>query len=229
VFPENRAETAMTLLRILNDFAFVLTALPVPVAARSTGYVCGRSPAEIVSSNPTGGLYVCKCCVLLGRGLCDELITLPEESYRLWCVVVCVWSRNLVNEETLGHWGAVAPKPSKNWPLYLPIGVKLGLRDMPLVHLTKWCESRRREGRISPMVVNKITFTLEPWTPKNLAVQNDLVESAYRVLAYVAYKPVTLTLVMGRMHHNSSVISFLLWLCALFTVSVWYNKTYQSM
>jgi len=23
-----------------------------------------------------------------GRGLCDELITLPEESYRLWCVVV---------------------------------------------------------------------------------------------------------------------------------------------
>jgi hypothetical protein len=26
---------------------------------------------------------------LLGRGLCDELITRPEESYRLWCVVVC--------------------------------------------------------------------------------------------------------------------------------------------
>jgi len=24
-----------------------------------------------------------------GRGLCDELITCPEESYRLWCVVVC--------------------------------------------------------------------------------------------------------------------------------------------
>jgi hypothetical protein len=26
---------------------------------------------------------------LSGRGLCDELITRPEESYRLWCVVVC--------------------------------------------------------------------------------------------------------------------------------------------
>jgi len=25
---------------------------------------------------------------LSGRGLCDELITRPEESYRLWCVVV---------------------------------------------------------------------------------------------------------------------------------------------
>jgi hypothetical protein len=26
---------------------------------------------------------------LSGRGLCDELITHPEESYRLCCVVVC--------------------------------------------------------------------------------------------------------------------------------------------
>jgi hypothetical protein len=31
----------------------------------------------------------CECCVLSGRGLCDELITRTEESYRLWCVVVC--------------------------------------------------------------------------------------------------------------------------------------------
>ena len=27
--------------------------------------------------------------MLSGRGLCDELITRPEESYLLWCVVVC--------------------------------------------------------------------------------------------------------------------------------------------
>jgi hypothetical protein len=26
------------------------------------------------------------CCVLSGRGLCDELIIRPEESYWLWCV-----------------------------------------------------------------------------------------------------------------------------------------------
>ena len=31
----------------------------------------------------------CECCVLSGRDLCDELITRPEEPYRLWCVVVC--------------------------------------------------------------------------------------------------------------------------------------------
>jgi hypothetical protein len=29
------------------------------------------------------------CLVLSGRSLCDELIARPEESYRLWCVVVC--------------------------------------------------------------------------------------------------------------------------------------------
>jgi hypothetical protein len=34
---------------------------------------------------------VCLLCVfvLSGRGICDELITRPEDSYRLWRVVVC--------------------------------------------------------------------------------------------------------------------------------------------
>jgi len=31
----------------------------------------------------------CEGCVLSGRGLCDGLITRPEESYRLWWVVAC--------------------------------------------------------------------------------------------------------------------------------------------
>ena len=31
----------------------------------------------------------CECCVFSVSGLCDELITRPEESYRLWCFVVC--------------------------------------------------------------------------------------------------------------------------------------------
>jgi len=34
-------------------------------------------------------MSVCCECFLPGRGLCDELITRPEESYRLWCVIVC--------------------------------------------------------------------------------------------------------------------------------------------
>ena len=28
----------------------------------------------------------CECCVLSGKGLCDELITRTEESFRVWCV-----------------------------------------------------------------------------------------------------------------------------------------------
>ena len=58
--------------------------VPVSVAARSKASVCGRSPAEIVGSNPTGGIDVCcECCVLSGRGLCDGPITRPEESHQL--------------------------------------------------------------------------------------------------------------------------------------------------
>ena len=39
---------------------------------------------------PGAWIFVCcECSVLSGRGLCDELITRPEESYRLCCVVVC--------------------------------------------------------------------------------------------------------------------------------------------
>jgi hypothetical protein len=35
-------------------------------------------------------MFVCYVyCVLSGRGLCDGLINRPEESYRLWRVVVC--------------------------------------------------------------------------------------------------------------------------------------------
>ena len=53
-----------------------------PVAARLL-----RSWVQIP---PGAWIFVCcECRVLSGRGLCDELITRPEESYRLCCVVVC--------------------------------------------------------------------------------------------------------------------------------------------
>ena len=33
--------------------------MPVPVAAKSKAWICGRLPPEIVSSNHTGGMDVC--------------------------------------------------------------------------------------------------------------------------------------------------------------------------
>ena len=43
--------------------------------------------------------------MLSGTGLCDELVTRPEESYRLWCVVVCDLE-SLKNEEVMTRVGS---------------------------------------------------------------------------------------------------------------------------
>jgi hypothetical protein len=54
--------------------------------------------------------------VFSGRGLCDELVIGPEESYRLWCVVVCdlETTKILVNEEDAKTpWGAIVPTENK--------------------------------------------------------------------------------------------------------------------
>ena len=89
-----------------------------------------------MGSNPAGAwMFVCcECCVLLDRGLCEELITRPEESYRLWCVVVCDletswisflhsfiyfkfhWSYTDVNQEALAHWGLSRQKQTNKLP-----------------------------------------------------------------------------------------------------------------
>src|SRR5215475_3577756 len=52
--------------------------------------VAARLLRSWVRIPPGAWIFVCcECRVLSGRGLCDELITRPEESYRLCCVVVC--------------------------------------------------------------------------------------------------------------------------------------------
>jgi len=63
---------------------------------------------------PGAWMFVCyECRVLSGRGLCDELITRPEESYRLWCVVVC----DLEEPQEWGHdprWVAAPQRKKKS-------------------------------------------------------------------------------------------------------------------
>jgi len=60
----------------------------MPVTATSKARVCDRSLAGTAGSNPAGAWMsvFSECCVLYGRGLCDGLITHPEESYRVCCV-----------------------------------------------------------------------------------------------------------------------------------------------
>ena len=60
----------------------------------SSQQVSGRRAAHLLRSwvriPPGAWIFVCcECRVLSGRGLCDEPITRPEDSYRLWCVLVC--------------------------------------------------------------------------------------------------------------------------------------------
>jgi hypothetical protein len=56
-----------------------------------------------------GALMFDVCVVLSGRGLCDELITRPEESYRLWRVV-CVIKKPRERGSHSSRWGAVPEK-----------------------------------------------------------------------------------------------------------------------
>jgi len=56
-------------------------------------------------------MFVCsECCVLSVRGLCDGLITRPEESYRLWRVVVCD-QETAEKEEAKARYRAVKIQP----------------------------------------------------------------------------------------------------------------------
>ena len=52
----------------------------------------------------------CECCVLSGRGIYDELVTLPVEFYQVWCV--CVISKSQ-QQGGQGPSGNVAPQGKK--------------------------------------------------------------------------------------------------------------------
>jgi len=57
-----------------------------------------------------------ECCVLTGRGLYNELITHPAESYRLWCIIEC----DLETSGMRGPWptGGCCAKLKKKPPIW---------------------------------------------------------------------------------------------------------------
>jgi hypothetical protein len=69
-----------------------------------------RMLRSLVRIPPGTWMFVCcERCVLSGRDLCDELITRPEESYRLCCVIVC----DLENSRMRRPWPALGRSATK--------------------------------------------------------------------------------------------------------------------
>jgi len=89
---------------------------PIPVAARSKAFLCGRSLGGIAGLNPAGGVdgrLLCLLCVVQVAASANELITRSEKSYPL-CVSNCVWSRKF-KRSGLGPIWTVASQ-SRNKP-----------------------------------------------------------------------------------------------------------------
>ena len=64
----------------------------------------GFEPTISAPIPPGAWIFVCcECHLLSGRGLCDELITRPEESYPLCCVVVCDLETSRIGAPCIWH------------------------------------------------------------------------------------------------------------------------------
>jgi hypothetical protein len=98
-------------------------------------------------------LVCCDCCVLSGRGLSDELITRPEESYRLWCVVVC----DLETPRMRRPWPALGRSATKKKCIYITV-------ETQLWRLTWKCSFYRAKSLIT--VFMKASFLTPFWVSK---------------------------------------------------------------
>jgi len=107
----------------------------------------------------------CECCVLSGRGLCDGLITRPEESYRLWCVVVCDLETSRI-KEALARVGPQRHRKNKS-TVILPTRQPLvssryvGTGHEILKRVIKIGEQRRSRSRTS-IFTNIETTVVQP-------------------------------------------------------------------
>ena len=136
---------------------------------------------------PTGAwMFVCcECRVLSGRGLCDELITRPEGSYRLWCVVVCDLETSRigapyiydisslrVNDLTLIllTWRKWTPKNASKW--------QMGFNSAFKVLRSKLCFSGREAAAIR--VLSSLLWHFCFWSLHWFSPPNPEVTSFYR-------------------------------------------------
>ena len=96
------------------------------MAARSKAWVCGSLFAGISVSNLAWGDFVCyECCVVSGKGFSDKLITRPEESYRIRCVVLC----DLETSRIRRPWPASGRSTTGGGCIFLKI--KVNMKSLP--------------------------------------------------------------------------------------------------
>jgi len=106
IFLEERNKTNFDIAAfiLLPDEVNYSASLSVPVSAHLQGLWVRISPRIWIS--------VCwECCVLSFKTL--RRADHSPRGVLSTVVLRCVWSRNLVNEEALAHWGAVVPKTYK--------------------------------------------------------------------------------------------------------------------
>ena len=123
--------------------------MPVPVAAQSKAWVCGRSPAEISVRIPSVWMSVCcECCVLSGIAL-RRTITRPKESYRLWCVVVCDLETSWVRRPR----PALGCNSHKKKNMYIHTYLLSTVQKFPAWHTNAAPNGKCCEGCIVPSMV----------------------------------------------------------------------------
>jgi len=88
-------------------------------------------------------------CVLSGRDLCDELITRLEESYWLWCVIVCALETSWMR---------------RPWPTGRGGGGALGPKTNKQKKHSRWAKSALSSEHDCDMISNDAVFSLsEDW------------------------------------------------------------------
>jgi len=120
----------------------MFTKYPARQSRWPRGLRCRSAAARLlrlwVRIPPGAWMFVCfVCCVLSGRGLCNELITRPEESYRLWCVVVCDLETSWMRRPwSTGGCRAKRQKERKKYPAHFFFSFPLSPRPPPfLTHI----------------------------------------------------------------------------------------------
>ena len=91
----------VSIIIIRYTYIYSWSQWPRGLMSRSAAALLLRSWVQIP---PGAWIFVCcECRVLSGRGLCDELITCPEESYRLRCFVLCDLETSRMRRPALGR------------------------------------------------------------------------------------------------------------------------------